>query len=617
MKLFYFFILFGILGCKNYTINKNSLCLFRVEQDNKIGFIDSTGKIIIPIKYHSGESFSEGLANVREDGYYDYINTEGEYVIAPKFDFAMPFSNGLALVYKDSIPFFINKDGEVAFNSNFKEMTNFKYGVSIVKSHNNKFGLINKNGKLILDTNYNDISEFDGGYFSIYQADSLISKNGVIDSLANFILPLNDRLGECCIESANNKIITSIEDSLRSYNGSKFTIFDLNGNLLFQEKESSNFILENYSKCGRIKALWIESENDYEGFIDIQGNIILEDANIIEVFDYSENKAVIVTKDEEYYFIDLDGKKLKDKKFQEIMQPGFENGLAIVIENGKYGIVDSNINYVVKPVFENISKIGRKGKYFSFTHIDTNIKSKKIGNLYLLKASFDSENNEFNNGILACKVNDLNAYVNLKGEIIWKEKQISNIKELNIDYKLPSEYIVQDLSFDTSYIKSNYYRNYPIPILKSKSNEGFEHLQISVLPNKIDTTMIDSYIGFKISILNNSKKKIIFNAQDGRIHLSMQAKVNNNWIEIQEYYNSWCGNSYGLRELPPGYRWYLIAPKFNGNIKTELRFVLKNFDYVEQYNKEIKGVNNKNIYYSESFEGHINPAQLWRLKYFN
>jgi hypothetical protein len=52
--------------------------LARVKKDGKWGYIDKTGRTIIPIEYDYVESFnSEGLAKVKKDEKYGFIDRTG------------------------------------------------------------------------------------------------------------------------------------------------------------------------------------------------------------------------------------------------------------------------------------------------------------------------------------------------------------------------------------------------------------------------------------------------------------------------------------------------------------------------------------------------------------
>ena len=87
--------------------------------NGKYGFIDKTGKEVIPIKYDDANSFSEGLAMVRLDKKYGFIDKTGKEVIHIKYDDAYSFSEiSLALVKLEGKLFYINPKGECVIDYN-------------------------------------------------------------------------------------------------------------------------------------------------------------------------------------------------------------------------------------------------------------------------------------------------------------------------------------------------------------------------------------------------------------------------------------------------------------------------------------------------------------------
>jgi len=52
-----------------------------VEKNGKWGFIDKTGKEVIPCTYDYAESFSDGLAKVTINGKANFIDKTGKVVI--------------------------------------------------------------------------------------------------------------------------------------------------------------------------------------------------------------------------------------------------------------------------------------------------------------------------------------------------------------------------------------------------------------------------------------------------------------------------------------------------------------------------------------------------------
>ena len=66
---------------------------------SKYGYIDHSGKWVIPRSFVAADDFHEGLAAVMgRDGTWGYIDKAGEFVIAPRFEAASEFSEGLAAV---------------------------------------------------------------------------------------------------------------------------------------------------------------------------------------------------------------------------------------------------------------------------------------------------------------------------------------------------------------------------------------------------------------------------------------------------------------------------------------------------------------------------------------
>jgi hypothetical protein len=89
--------------------------LIPVFRDKKFGYMDQTGKMVIPPRFDGAGEFSEGLAQVfigakideskgpkaslhGAGGKFGYIDESGKVVIPPQFDLVTSFSEGMALV---------------------------------------------------------------------------------------------------------------------------------------------------------------------------------------------------------------------------------------------------------------------------------------------------------------------------------------------------------------------------------------------------------------------------------------------------------------------------------------------------------------------------------------
>jgi len=147
--------------------------LHSVKKDDKWGFIDLFGNIVIPFEFTFVKSFSEGLAPVRvtriEDGiyksYWGFINKKGEFVVKPKFSDAGQFSEGIAYVVTDGKVSYMNKQGEVIISEvgdSWGEQAIFSEGRAAV-SKDRLWGFIDKEGEMIIPQVYKNVSSFKDG----------------------------------------------------------------------------------------------------------------------------------------------------------------------------------------------------------------------------------------------------------------------------------------------------------------------------------------------------------------------------------------------------------------------------------------------------------------------
>lgn len=90
-----------------------------IDFDLKYGFIDSTGKLVIPYMYKGAYDFSGGLAAVcKEDGKWGFINKKGDVAIPFKYDGVSydSFQDGFALVVIGDKLGYVDKNGNDTFS---------------------------------------------------------------------------------------------------------------------------------------------------------------------------------------------------------------------------------------------------------------------------------------------------------------------------------------------------------------------------------------------------------------------------------------------------------------------------------------------------------------------
>lgn len=120
-------------------------------RNEKSGYLDRHGKVVIPFEFQFAGTFSEGLAPVMKGRKYGYIDRDGRTRIPFQFDQAGEFGRGLAAVKIGDESGFINKSGAFAFRLKFDQAAGFGYddGVSRFWTDDHKFGYVDTTGKII------------------------------------------------------------------------------------------------------------------------------------------------------------------------------------------------------------------------------------------------------------------------------------------------------------------------------------------------------------------------------------------------------------------------------------------------------------------------------------
>ncbi len=346
--------------------------LFVVIVNNKRGFIDKTGKIVIEPQFQGAGDFSEGLASVAiSDGGYKegYVDRTGKIVLEPKWDTAGKFSEGVAWVgfdqakreYKignktyysspsDSFDYkfgLIDKTGKYIVEPTFTYAGDFSEGLAVVRTKENKFGFIDKTGKFIIEPKFDWASSFSGGLACVYvnRKYGFINKNGVI-----VIKPTFTDAGDFSEGLAYVKI------------GGRVREHSFGMQLITTTRKDTNFGYIN--KTGRI-IFKIKAYNAYSfseglarieiggnyGFIDKTGRIVIE-PKYSGQSEFSEGLKFVNLEEGEIGFIDKTGKIVLKPEFA--LADDFKNGLASVsdslnIMKVKYGYIDKTGKVIWKP----------------------------------------------------------------------------------------------------------------------------------------------------------------------------------------------------------------------------------------------------------------------------
>jgi WG containing repeat len=170
----------------------------------KIGFINKIGDFIIKPELYRGNDaislsnyfFTDGLRPIKVNDKWGYLNTKGELVIKPQFAGAGLFSEGLTRVViienglkKEKI---INKSGQVVFTPNSKKIIGgFSEGLlSFQPKGKNRYGFVNKKGEVVIRPEFTYAAKFSEGLacVQIYDEKERGYFEGYINKTGKFVI---------------------------------------------------------------------------------------------------------------------------------------------------------------------------------------------------------------------------------------------------------------------------------------------------------------------------------------------------------------------------------------------------------------------------------------------
>ena len=158
------------------------------EKNDKLkwGYIDKTGKIVIPPIYDKVLDFSDTITIVSKDGSVIYIDTDGkEYELSGDYDSCGNFYNGYANVSKDGKYGKINKNLELVIPLEYDSLSDISHDY-IIATKDNKYGYINIKNDVIIPFEYDKAYSGENGFFTV----GLNDKYGIIDKNNKVVVPL-------------------------------------------------------------------------------------------------------------------------------------------------------------------------------------------------------------------------------------------------------------------------------------------------------------------------------------------------------------------------------------------------------------------------------------------
>lgn len=324
--------------------------LFPVMDHDRAGFIDHTGKIVIPLCFDKVGAFADGLARFERDGNWGYIDSSGAVIIEPKFPWAEEFSEGLARVQISGQPLgyngrwgFINKFGKVVIPPDYKATfggksnigaddaeDSFHDGLAKIEIHG-KTGFIDQTGKVVVPAEFTYAYPFSEGLAAVTKSSTGDDGWGYIDitgkwiiaaqfawasSFAGDMAPVNSGRGCEYIDTTGASVLKppaplgktdcaevwgDFSEGLSRWKfGKKYGYIDSSGKVVIKPRFDLTFHFSEGLAAVEIGGKW--------GYIDKAGKMVIAPKDLEHVEDFRHGLAFVTTKDGKYGYIDSSGK---------------------------------------------------------------------------------------------------------------------------------------------------------------------------------------------------------------------------------------------------------------------------------------------------------------------
>jgi DNA-binding transcriptional regulator/RsmH inhibitor MraZ len=352
------------LCCLSNTQDRRTGNLFVVIVDDKRGYIDRNGRIVIQPQFEGASDFSEGLAVIAtsKNGYREgYIDETGRIVIRPKFDRATGFSEGLAAVGFGEFRLhgggnhrwgFIDKSGRLVISPRFyDEPGGFSDGMCVVGNRQGKNGYIDKKGRLVIPYKYIWAGHFFEGLTCVNVGDhfGFIDKTGSMVIEPKFTSPGGFNEGLSLTRIGGKTIDPSPGARIDVPLGGRLVYIDRSGKTIIELDEGIDHarpFSEGLAPVGVVKS----DKRLYWGYINMTGKFVIEpqfdDAGL-----FSEGIARILLNGKSG-LIDKTGKILFQTNF--FLMNYFQGGLmqvyaSVDLPSAKMGYIDRTGKLIWQP----------------------------------------------------------------------------------------------------------------------------------------------------------------------------------------------------------------------------------------------------------------------------
>lgn len=282
--------------------------------EDRAGYVDSSGTVVIKAEFERAGHFSDGLASVRT------TKTNKEGAVIQKWGY-------------------IDRDGALVITNRFDEACNFIDGRACVRL-TNKWGYIDRAGRFVVPVRFDAAREFSDGLAAV----SLSNKWGYIDRQGVFAAP-------------------PAYDEVRDFSSGLAAVRKA-WTWSYINHDGKETITNKFAECGSFSegmAFTRIAQGAQAAWIDKDG-VTIRTQQCEAAEKYSEGLAALKTAGK-WKFIDKKGVIAFGSCFDEVGI--FTDGLAAVKSNGRWGYVDTKGRFAIQPKYDYATAFseGRAGVY--------------------------------------------------------------------------------------------------------------------------------------------------------------------------------------------------------------------------------------------------------------
>ena len=328
--------------------------LLPVKYGNTYGYIDRSGKVVVPLVYRRVGCYEGGVAVVADtNGNWGYIDNAGKFVTKPVYSYAATYSEGVAwVVPHNGCPTLIDKNGVqqlVLPDAQSAEM--YSEGMaaySTLTEDGELWGFVDKKGKVVLPPQYSAVSYFSDGLCAVMNSSG---KWGYVDKKGDLKIPY-------LFDNAN----PFVGGKAKVAAGGKYGVIDKKGSYLLSPKyedldiDGDQYLVKN-------KGLW--------GWINVDKEEVIP-TQFTDAYPFRGNKMAAAKNGGKWGYINTKGKFVIAPQYDFAF--GYDGDRALVEMNGKYGFIDPLGNYVIDPIYDHVP-VDYYIRYFAQTSAFYNVKT--------------------------------------------------------------------------------------------------------------------------------------------------------------------------------------------------------------------------------------------------